>query len=133
MYRTWAREQGIAEDRHPKEAAHLSHEQPGFKHPTMSAGTDSSALVITFPDNGDIFKMDPILRRSYQTVKLEVVAPPTVEQVIRMVDDQLFAEVKAPFTARWPLEPGRHALHVTTSGCNPPLHSRTVHILVLDR
>jgi hypothetical protein len=124
MYRAWVSEQGIVQIG--------CAEQLRFERSTMEEEPDSSGLVITFPDDGDIFTIDPVLRRAYQSLKLEVVVSTAVERVTWMVDGQPLAEVAAPYVAHWPLQPGRHMLQAIAVDHLPPLRSPHVYILVLS-
>lgn len=87
--------------------------------------------VITFPDNGDIYKIDPVLRPEYQTLDLEAVFPQGVKTVSWWVNDSLLCTVAHPFRARWRLVPGRHCFQVKAETERGVVASRPVHILVL--
>ncbi len=87
--------------------------------------------VIAFPDDGDIYKIDPILRPEFQTLELAVVVPPEVRLVSWWVDDSLFCTLGHPFHARWQLCRGRHRFQVKAETSVGTLVSRPVHILVL--
>jgi hypothetical protein len=91
-----------------------------------------NALVITFPDNGDIFKVDPILRDEYQVLTMRIQSPHTLREVTWFVDDAAIARVGYPFTTQWTLTPGKHRIcaHAVTDE-NQTLKSDPVSIVVL--
>jgi penicillin-binding protein 1C len=69
-------------------------------------------LAIAFPNDGDILKIDPILRREYQTILLEAIVPDGIPEIEWIADDSTLARVRAPFHLRWPLQPGTHHFRV---------------------
>ena len=73
-----------------------------------------NSLFITFPDNGDIYKIDPVLRREYQTLALEAVVPEVVDSIAWWIDGEKYCEVERPFSVRWQLEKGEHIFVVKT-------------------
>lgn len=87
--------------------------------------------TITFPDDGDIYKIDPVLRPEFQTLELDVVVPPGVRRLSWWVDDSLLCTLEHPFRTRWPLSRGRHRFQVKAETSASTLLSRPVHILVL--
>ncbi len=73
------------------------------------AGSPAPArLAIAFPDEGAILKIDPVLRREYQTIMLEAVVPDGMPEIEWMVNDTTLARVRAPFLVRWQLRAGAH-------------------------
>jgi len=67
------------------------------------------ALFIRSPQDGLRVVPDPEVPRELATLSLSVEVDPPVEQVLWYVDGQPFALVEAPYTARWPLQPGEHS------------------------
>ena len=68
-----------------------------------------SALAITSPDKGDVFKMDPSIPRAAQVLRLEAAC---AEKSCRWTMDG----EKLPGTSCqtwWPLKPGKHTLKVS--------------------
>ena len=63
------------------------------------------------PNHGDVYALDPILRREFQAVQLAAVAPPDVERVVWYVDEQAWASVAPPFRAAWQIAPGTHRIY----------------------
>jgi penicillin-binding protein 1C len=88
-------------------------------------------LRITIPDDGDIFKIDPILRPEFQTLLLECVAAEGITMVTWLVDDVPLATVAAPFRARWQLRKGEHSVHVKAENAAKKWTSMPRRFLVL--
>ncbi|MFP4081407.1 MAG: penicillin-binding protein 1C [Candidatus Aminicenantes bacterium] len=75
----------------------------------------SSELRVTSPQDGDIFKIDPVLHRRYQAVKLEVSFPghTRIERVEWWANSQKIGESAFPFSFLWPLKPGFYTIKAT--------------------
>jgi penicillin-binding protein 1C len=67
---------------------------------------------IAFPQNNDVFKMDPVLRRPFQRIKFKTNMPEetTIDRVEWRVDDRQVGEASLPFSLFWNLEPGLHRI-----------------------
>ncbi|MGH7495559.1 MAG: penicillin-binding protein 1C [bacterium] len=111
LYQSWAAAEGI---RQPLLLSTV--EMPGhFEGAALGdAKTEpvGEFLRITFPDEGDIFKIDPVLRLEFQTLLLECVAAEGIPSVTWLVDNVPLATVAAPFHARWQLRKGEHSVQV---------------------
>jgi penicillin-binding protein 1C len=85
---------------------------------TGSAKNESSPsrreepFEIAFPQNNDVFKMDPVLRRSFQRIKFKTNIPDetTIDRVEWRVDNQKVGDASLPFSLFWNLEPGLHSI-----------------------
>ena len=97
---------------------------PPVTHSDLDVG---EGLSVIFPDDGDVFKIDPILRRPYQKIKLRASVPSAVEKVCWIIDGERVGEVGFPYTLEWTLKPGRHLIKVKTE----EEESRPVEITVL--
>jgi penicillin-binding protein 1C len=87
---------------------------------------------ISFPDNGDIFKIDPVLRQEHQKLHLKIRSNKQLINVKWFVDDILVASEHYPFTACWQLTPGQHQITATgITDQNHELESPPITILVL--
>lgn len=73
-----------------------------------SEGRTEEKLTITYPDQGDVFVMDPILRREYQAITLTPSVPSGTSSVSWVVDGKLYRECASPFVVPWRLVPGEH-------------------------
>lgn len=65
---------------------------------------------MTFPRDGDIFKIDPDLRLEYQTVSLKPEISKEVTKVIWKVDNEEFANSAYPYNLSWNLKPGKRTM-----------------------
>lgn len=92
--------------------------------------SESKYLAIAFPDEGDIFKIDPVLRRNYQNLRLEAIVPEEINRITWLIDGQPFTTTERPFIAWWPLTPGRHQVEIRTK--DNKFFSQTVNFLVLN-
>jgi len=92
---------------------------------------EAPRLVITFPKEGDILRIDPVLRREFQTILLEAVVPEGISEVEWMIGDSTLARLHAPYRLRWPLTPGSQRLGVRGRGRNGTVSSDPVTFRVL--
>lgn len=106
LYQPWAQAEGIAQP------LLLSHAPISLdeKQRATSKEHPAPSLTITFPDEGDIFKIDPILRQEFQTLLLECVAEERIQQITWLVDGEILKTVARPFRLRWQLRKGEHVL-----------------------
>jgi penicillin-binding protein 1C len=87
-------------------------------------------LAVSFPDDGDVYKIDPILRKEFQTLVCTAVAPAHVRSLDWIIDDKVVASVARPFSFRWTLAPGSHKLAVRVLDHGQERHSEAVSIHV---
>jgi len=127
LYQSWVAKEGISLP--PQSFSSLS-EEPGQGLIDYKKESESKYLAIAFPDEGDIFKIDPVLRRDYQNLRLEAIIPEEISRITWLIDGQPFATVEKPFAAWWPLTPGRHRVEVKTT--DNKFFSQTVNFLVLN-
>jgi 1A family penicillin-binding protein len=103
----WAREQGMPEPPSVAEQQVVSMTQQ-----LAWAGVDGeSRLVMTSPDQGAVYRLDPALPRDAQRILVSVRpgASVSLAGVTLLVDGQPWAQVGAPpYEALWQLEPGAH-------------------------
>ncbi len=130
LYQPWAASEGIRQPLLLSAVEFL----PAQKHAAarnthLESPRDS--LRITFPDDGDIFKIDPVLRVEFQTLLLECVVTEGTEQVIWLVDGSPLAMVPAPFRARWQLRKGEHFVQIKAKGAAGESTSAPRRFLVL--
>lgn len=98
---------------------------------SAAAGAGEPRLAITFPKDGDILRIDPVLRREYQTILFEAVVPEGIGEIEWMIGDSTLARRRSPFRLRWPLTPGSHRLVVRGHGRDGPVCSDPVTFQVL--
>jgi penicillin-binding protein 1C len=67
---------------------------------------------IAFPQNNDVFKIDPILRRAFQRIKLKttVSEDTAIDRVEWWIDNQKIGNTSSPFSLYWNLKPGLHRI-----------------------
>jgi penicillin-binding protein 1C len=67
---------------------------------------------IAFPQNNDVFKMDPILRRSFQKIKFKTNMPDetAIDRVEWWVNNTKIGDASLPFSIFWSLKPGLHRI-----------------------
>jgi penicillin-binding protein 1C len=81
----------------------------------------NGAFVVRFPRDGDVFKIDPILRREAQTIVFRAGVPEglDVKAVEWWVNGRRLERREAPFTMSWKLSPGSYTIRaraVLTTG-----------------
>ncbi|TNE88971.1 MAG: hypothetical protein EP330_13045 [Deltaproteobacteria bacterium] len=71
---------------------------------------DTPQVEVLSPRDGDHLLRDPEAPDGAGTVLLAAAVDPPGSQVVWYVDGEPWKVVDAPYTARWPLEPGEHVL-----------------------
>lgn len=90
-------------------------------------------IRISFPADGDVFKMDPILRKAYQAIRLKAsVRGMDIEKIEWWVNNERIAVSVFPFSFSWPLKPGYYTIKAKTRKGNKELESHPVKISVLS-
>ncbi|MFO7676399.1 MAG: penicillin-binding protein 1C [bacterium] len=77
-----------------------------------ASGRESGRPAVLFPDDGDVFKLDPDISRAAQAVRLRAAVPEGTTEAVWLLDGRELARVEPPGGWFWPLEPGRHTLRV---------------------
>ncbi len=138
LYQTWAQEMG-----YPLPPAGYSSYAPSSSqdNASLSTGlrTDSSTRGITspqsirivHPNDGDVYAIDPVLRREFQTMQLSVVAASGVSQVTWYVNGEQWETVETPFQSAWPITPGTHRLYVEGQHNGETLRSHEITVYVV--
>jgi penicillin-binding protein 1C len=85
-------------------------------------------LSITSPVSGQRVLRDPETPLEQSTIALRAVVDPPVRQVVWYVDGKPWETADYPYTARWPLTPGEHAIEVRLPSVVG--RSGTVHVRV---
>lgn len=67
-------------------------------------------IVISFPDDGDIYKIDPILRNDYQELNFQIITSCPLKEISWFVNDSFIGTVQEPYTVTWQLIPGKHRI-----------------------
>ena len=92
--------------------SHVTRETP--VHPGAHSNGKDPKLSIVSPVAGRVLLRDPDTPRKHGTVVLEAVVDAPIPQVVWYVNGEPFEIVDYPFTARWPMRPGRHTFQVKT-------------------
>ncbi len=84
----------------------------GTENPAIFPPESEEDFEIAFPQNNDVFKMDPILRRAFQRIKLKTNLPDerAIDSVEWWVDNTKIGEASYPFSLFWNLDPGLHSI-----------------------
>jgi hypothetical protein len=99
----------------------------GSSFPDPQPPTSDPRLCILFPDRNSVFKLDPELDPSFQSVQLRAEVPAGCAEVSWRIDGALFTTSAYPFSCFWPLAPGRHRI-----ACEAGRFSDEVPVLVLN-
>jgi penicillin-binding protein 1C len=98
-----------------------------------SKDSGPARLEVTVPQNGDIFKLDPVLRREHQRIKLKASAPPGfgTDKVEWWINGTKAGEASYPYSLFWNLNPGSYTIRARIVLRSRKIESRPVKILVL--
>ena len=90
-------------------------------------------LEVTVPQDGDIFKLDPVLRRDHQRIKLKASASPVfrTDKVEWWINGTKAGEASYPYSLFWNLNPGFYTIKARIVFRSQKIESRPVKILVL--
>lgn len=91
-------------------------------------------IAISFPVNGDIFKIDPILRKKYQTIKFKAHVPEEmgVDKIEWWLNNQKIGVSEYPFSLSWNLKPGFHTIRASARKGKRMIKSRPIKITVFS-
>jgi penicillin-binding protein 1C len=72
-------------------------------------------LEVFFPRSGDIFKLDPVLRKEHQRIKLRLLPSfgSKVEKVEWWINGEKVGEAGYPYSIFWNLKPGSYTIRAT--------------------
>ncbi len=90
-------------------------------------------LIITFPRNGDVFKIDPILRPGYQKLRFTASMPEGshFDKLEWWINGHKESETETQFPYFWKLQPGLYTITVLARDKNGVIKSPSVIINVL--
>ena len=78
--------------------------------PASSTESPFVSIAIEAPVNGSVFRFHPDTPQQLQSIALRANVSPTVPEIIWYVDGEPFQKVAYPYTTRWHLRAGSHAL-----------------------
>jgi hypothetical protein len=117
-YEDWVVQEGIP--RPPADAVPLSMGVQGYRR---------EELAIVSPNPGDVFKLDPTLRREYQSILVRAVVPDGLREPELLVDGVPAGKISDGSTW-WPMREGNHTLAVRGKNVEGDRRSRPITILV---
>ena len=87
---------------------------------------------IAFPQNRDVFKIDPTLRQEFQRIKFKTSIPRDIEidKVEWRINNQKIGEASYPFSLYWNLRPGNHMITAAAIRGKQRVKSSSVEIRV---
>ena len=124
LYYDWMQSQGLAL---PPAGAQPIQYADVFPGQTPESAAESRRLQILFPDRNSIFKLDPDLDPSFQSVQLRAEVPAGCDEVSWRIDGASFTTSGYPFSCFWPLAAGRHRIT-----CEAGRFTDEVPVLVLN-
>lgn len=91
------------------------------------------SFKIIFPFDGDVFKLDPILRSTYQTIRFKVAAPDnaSIDEVEWWVNEEKIGSVSFPFSLSWKIHPGSYTIKAHAFCQNEIIGTSAVRIKIL--
>jgi penicillin-binding protein 1C len=127
LYQTWAHEMG-----YPSPPTHYSSSYSPFEGGKGDVAQERHPIEIVHPNDGDVYAIDPVLRREYQTLQLSAVVLPAITQLTWYVDDDRWGSVDAPFQAAWRISPGTHRIYAEGHYNGEILRSRAITVYVVE-
>jgi penicillin-binding protein 1C len=131
-----AMEEIFIEGTEPKTVCPLTHEKENARETLelRSPKLAKNRLWITFPRDGDIFKIDPVLRRDFQAVELKALISGSIEvrSVEWWINDRKIGDSGFPYACSWKLAPGTYSIKARAVFNAGVLESRPVRIIVLS-
>jgi penicillin-binding protein 1C len=120
----------------PKTYCRLSHKKELVETAQVRMGSKvpKSGVAVAFPQDGDIFKLDPILRQNYQSIRLQVLLPDSsnVQAVEWWANGQKIGVCQTPFSLAWNLKSGSYTIKAKALMKTGAIESRPVKIIVLS-
>ncbi len=118
----------------PVRACGLTHRNEPESPSLRVAGRSEDPIQVIFPADGDVFKIDPILRSEFQTlrVRARIQSRPEPDKVEWLIDGARVAETGPPYDWTWKLRPGSYTIRVRAVLKGKPVESRPVSFRVLS-
>ena len=120
-YYEWATSAGV--EMPPCEVSRLSG--------TGEAEGMANECYVELPRDGDVYKIDPILRRDYQEIPLKPKVNENVKHLKWRIDGKEIISDKYPFIVYWELERGKHKIDFSAYTGNNILESNKIEITVV--
>lgn len=105
-----------------------------LKVPPEIPVASQARFKILYPTNGDIFKIDPVLRQEFQTIKFEACVPQKTEMAVVewRVNGRRVGESSPPFSFFWHLKPGYYTIEAHGTDRGKIIQTQPVRIQVLS-
>jgi penicillin-binding protein 1C len=120
----------------PRVPCSLNHQKRIVPAAVLPASSERllSGVAIVVPQEGDIFKLDPVLRKNYQSIllKASVHEAPGVQLVEWRVNGRKIGDCRYPYSLAWNLSPGSYTIWARAIGKAGAIESRPVKILVIS-
>lgn len=121
----------------PKAVCRLSHAKTKITATLIvrgGPGLPKDDVLIAFPQDGDVFKLDPVLRRDYQSIRFKASISDRIEvrTIEWWVNGRPVGNVDPPFAMAWNLVPGSYTIKVRAHLRSGSLESRPVRITVIS-
>jgi hypothetical protein len=90
--------------------------QKGCKLPTpdvlkyINKNKISKSTKILFPDNNDVFAIDPILDIKHQQIKLRASFPADMKKAVWIINKKKIVKLKYPYFHNWQIKRGHYRL-----------------------
>lgn len=91
-----------------------------------------NTLLITFPKNGDIFRIDPAIPAQAQAIPLKAVVPHEINKITWKVDGKVVAVSISPFITQMPLNVGNHVIEIEAQSGGKVVRGKAVQIDILS-
>lgn len=103
-------------------------------HPFQPAVKQDAQLKIQFPIEGDIFKLDPILRPEYQVLPFKAYIPGTLapDLIEWKINGKTIGNTPAPYIYYWNLSPGSYTISFTATLGKKDVSSHPVKFTVMQ-
>ena len=73
---------------------------------------EPEGLSVINPLEGDIFKIDPVLRKEFQILYMRAFVPEGISEISWFIDGEETGKTNAPFVFQWTLLPGDHIVSI---------------------
>ena len=91
----------------------------------------NAPFAITSPEDGAIYKLDPVLRREYQTVTIAISASVSYHDVELLIDGKILTRDILSGSYQWNLQEGDHLFQLAGIRKGKVVRSSVVHVKVL--
>ncbi len=88
-------------------------------------------IQIVHPNDDDVYAIDPVLRKEFQTLQLSAVVAPDIPNITWYINEEPLETVETPFRTAWQIVPGTHRFYAAGQYNGKRLRSGiiTVHVI----